>query len=88
MSTVGGEERPSGRRFRRVEKPWARLQGAGEVLERWQVDGTWRNVTWSHRVEPQEAHFAEMPSGLAPAVQRALRSRGIETLYSHQARAF
>ena len=71
-----------------MEKPWARLHGAGEVLERWQVDGTWRNVTWSHRVEPQEAHFAEMPSGLAPAVQRALRSRGIETLYSHQARAF
>jgi len=71
-----------------VEKPWARLQGAGEVLERWQVDGTWRNVTWSHRVEPQEAHFAEMPSALAPAVQRALRGRGIETLYSHQARAF
>ena len=71
-----------------MEKPWARLHGAGEVLERWQVDGTWRNVTWSHRVEPQEAHFAEMPSGLAPAVQRALRGRGIETLYSHQARAF
>ena len=71
-----------------MEKPWARLQGAGEVLERWQVDGTWRNVTWSHRVEPQEAHFAEMPSALAPAVQRALRGRGIETLYSHQARAF
>ena len=29
-----------------------------------------------------------MPGGLAPSVLRALEGRGIETLYSHQARAF
>jgi DEAD/DEAH box helicase domain-containing protein len=71
-----------------VEKPWARLAGASEVLERWQTDGTWRNVTWSHRVEPHEASFADMPADLAPSVQRALATRGIDRLYDHQARAF
>jgi DEAD/DEAH box helicase domain-containing protein len=74
--------------LRRVDKPWARARGAAEVLEQWRTDGTWRNVTWSHRVEPHEASIGEMPSGLAPGVERALHQRGICELYSHQARAF
>ena len=93
MSTVGGDDRggltavprPA---FRRVEKPWARLRGASEVLERWQSDGTFRNVAWSHRIDPHPADIADMPEALAPAVRRALQGRGIETLYSHQAEAF
>ncbi|UCH30890.1 MAG: DEAD/DEAH box helicase, partial [Myxococcales bacterium] len=87
MRPAGGEPRPAGPPFRRVKKPWARLEGAADVLEQWQSDGTWRNVTWSHRVEPHEARFSDMP-GLAPALQGALRRRGIETLYDHQARAY
>jgi DEAD/DEAH box helicase domain-containing protein len=39
-------------------------------------------------VEPHEASIGEMPSGLAPGVERALHQRGICELYSHQARAF
>jgi DEAD/DEAH box helicase domain-containing protein len=77
-----------GRPFRRVEKPWAKLRGAAEVLEHWQTDGTWRNVTFGHPVPAHEASFASMPKSLAPNVQAALRTRGIESLYSHQARAF
>ncbi len=76
------------RPLRRVDKPWARARGAAEVLEQWRTDGTWRNVTWSHRVEPHEASIGEMPSGLGPGVERALHQRGICELYSHQARAF
>jgi DEAD/DEAH box helicase domain-containing protein len=39
-------------------------------------------------VQPHEASFAEMPTELAPTLRRALRNRGIDTLYSHQARSF
>jgi len=88
MSAVGRVTRGTTRPLRRVDKPWARARGAAEVLEQWRTDGTWRNVTWSHRVEPHEASIGEMPSGLAPGVERALHQRGICELYSHQARAF
>ena len=65
-----------------------RPKGAAEVLERWRSGGTWRNVTWSHRVEPHEASLTAMPRALAPALHKALQQRGICELYSHQARAF
>ena len=88
MSTVGGHTTRRRQPFRRVDKPWARPKGAAEVLESWRSNGTWRNVTWSHLVEPHEASIAQMPPNLAPGVTRALRQRGIRELYSHQARAF
>jgi len=93
MSIVGGDDRGGltavpGQAFRRVEKPWARARGVSEVLERWQSEGTFRNVTWSHRVDAHRASFADMPEELAPAVRRALHRRGVETLYSHQALAY
>jgi DEAD/DEAH box helicase domain-containing protein len=88
MSTVGGDTTPGKQAFRRVDEPWARPRGAAEVLERWRTNGTWRNVTWSHAIEPHEASIADMPPGLAPGVERALHQRGIRELYSHQARAF
>jgi DEAD/DEAH box helicase domain-containing protein len=88
MSTMGGMQGGPLPPFRRVAEPWSGLRGASEVLERWQTEGTWRNVVWSHRVEPRDASFGAMPAGLAPGVRRALGTRGIDTLYSHQARAF
>ena len=88
MSTVGGHTTRRERDFRRVDEPWARPRGAAEALERWRSNGTWRNVTWSHSIEPHEASIAEMPSALAPGVTQALHQRGIRELYSHQARAF
>ncbi len=92
MSTVGGRPaRPFGeqnRGLRRVAKPWDRPRGAEEVLARWESDGTWRNVTWSHGVEAHEPSTAAMPPSLSPAVVRALSLRGVDQLYSHQADAF
>ncbi|RLB45128.1 MAG: DEAD/DEAH box helicase, partial [Deltaproteobacteria bacterium] len=88
MGAVGGVTRGTTRPLGRVDKPWARARGAAEVLEQWRSNGTWRNVTWSHLVEPHEASIGEMPSGLASGVERALHQRGISELYSHQARAF
>ncbi|MDH3622296.1 MAG: DEAD/DEAH box helicase [Myxococcales bacterium] len=92
MSAVGGRSgEPIGeqtRTFRRVDRPWDRPRGVSEVLARWESDGTWRNVTWSHGVEAQEPSIAAMPSSLSPLVARALSLRGIDQLYSHQAEAF
>ena len=87
MRAVGGHTKRLERRFRRVDEPWARPRGASEVLEQWQTNSTWRNVTWSHRVESQAARMADVPPGLAPGVERALRQRGIAELYCHQAQA-
>ena len=88
MSAVGGHTGREQGPLRRVEEPWVRPKGAAEVLERWRSGGTWRNVTWSHRVEPHEASLTAMPRALAPALHKALQQRGICELYSHQARAF
>jgi len=85
---VGGDTSREPRPFRRVDEPWARPRGAAEVLERWRSGSTWRNVTWSHAVEPHEASVVPMPESLAPGLVRAMRQRGIRELYDHQARAF
>jgi len=44
-------------------------------------------VTAVHTVEPCEAQHADWPEGLDPRLVEALRSRGIERLYTHQAEA-
>jgi DEAD/DEAH box helicase domain-containing protein len=40
------------------------------------------------RMPPREATWSALPSDLDPALRSALASRGIEGLYSHQARAY
>ncbi|MGB5350957.1 MAG: DEAD/DEAH box helicase, partial [Polyangiales bacterium] len=88
MSAVGGNASRDLRPFRRVDEPWARPRGAAEVLERWRSGSTWRNVTWSHAIEPHQASAVPMPGSLAPALVKAMHQRGIRELYSHQAQAF
>ena len=88
MNTVGGHTGRATRSFRRAEKPWARPRGVFEVLARWDSDGTWRNVAWSHGADPREARTEPLPPSLASGVELALERRGIRQLYSHQARAF
>ncbi len=39
-------------------------------------------------VPGREGSFAPLPEDLPPALTQALRSRGIEQLYSHQAQAW
>ena len=88
MGTVGGHTTRETRAFRAVDRPWARPRGVAEVIEQWRSNGTWRNVTWSHEVDPHGASIAPMPPSLAPGLKRALHQRGIRELYDHQARAF
>ncbi|WP_053238954.1 DEAD/DEAH box helicase [Sandaracinus amylolyticus] len=75
--------------FARPQAPWTSARGLPSVLERWQDDGgLWRNVALHHVVPPRDAHHAEVPDALHPLLRDALARRGIERLYSHQARAF
>ena len=85
MSAPLGDEPP----FARPASPWSGARGLPAVLQRWQDDGgLWRNVSLHQVVPPREARYAEMPEALHPGVREALARRGVERLYSHQARAF
>ncbi|KPK11917.1 MAG: DEAD/DEAH box helicase, partial [Myxococcales bacterium SG8_38] len=88
MSAVGGHTKGFNGPLRRIKTPWARPRGIAEVLATWQSDGTWRNVTWSHRVEPRAPNVVPLPGALASGVRRALGLRGINELYGHQVHAF
>jgi DEAD/DEAH box helicase domain-containing protein len=45
-------------------------------------------ITLDHRIPARGAEHADLPSDLRPELVAALRARGIEKLYSHQARAY
>ena len=45
------------------------------------------HVTAVRRLPPQTAQYAPFPESLDPRLQSALRARGIEQLYTHQAEA-
>jgi DEAD/DEAH box helicase domain-containing protein len=46
------------------------------------------DVTLDHIIPPSEARFAPLPIDLRPELGRALATRGIDRLYSHQADAY
>ena len=76
------------RAFRRLEKPWARPRGVAEVVERWGADGTWKERHLESQGSARTRRASRRwPPALAPGVVRALNQRGIDELYSHQARA-
>ncbi|NMD42858.1 MAG: DEAD/DEAH box helicase [Firmicutes bacterium] len=59
-----------------------------ELLTRWQGDPAFTaNVTRWERLPAQAGAYAGFPVSLKPQLQEALRRRGIERLYSHQAAA-
>jgi DEAD/DEAH box helicase domain-containing protein len=45
-------------------------------------------ITATRHFEAKSAVYAPFPSSLDPPLVEALRSRGIQQLYSHQAQAF
>ena len=60
-----------------------------KVIDELKGDGSrLPSVTALRHFPPQPAHFSEFPEGLRPELVDALRRRGIERLYSHQAEAF
>jgi len=59
-----------------------------ETLDRIQHDPELaRRITHWRRLPPRPGQYAEFPPGIDPRLGEALRRRGIERLYTHQARA-
>ncbi|GMK42341.1 putative ATP-dependent helicase YprA [Paenibacillus sp. CCS19] len=70
-----------------------RWTGRANDLEEWLEDlkkepELMDNVTHWHTIPPRDARTSPLPSDLAPELKEALRSRGIEDLYVHQAKAY
>ena len=59
-----------------------------EILKQWQDDPSFMsNVTRWETVPAREGSYVDFPESLDPQLQEALKKRGIEKLYSHQAKA-
>lgn len=67
--------------------------GRAASLEEWlgflkTDESVMENVTHWRTLPPRDAKYTPLPDDLHPAWREALRSRGIERLYSHQANAY
>ncbi len=90
-TTESEGERGRRRRVRRPDgsDPWSAPRGIEPVLDRWLESRYVKPCfTADERIASQEASLAPFPSDLDPSLVRALRERGVDRLYSHQARAF
>ena len=69
--------------------PWSTPRGIEPVLCRWLESRYVKPcLTADELLAGSDASYADLPASLSPGLANALRSRGIEKLYSHQARAF
>jgi len=69
--------------------PWGGGQGLESVLQGWRADKqVWPNIVLDEVTPARPAIHAPIPQEVAPQVREALRRRGIEQLFSHQAEAF
>ena len=68
---------------------WSSERGLEPVLARWQASDWVRPCFCADETRAaKEGAFAPLPPTLAPGIAAALRGRGVERLYAHQARAF
>ncbi|MDB4994110.1 MAG: ATP-dependent helicase, partial [Myxococcaceae bacterium] len=69
--------------------PWSTPQGIEPVVQHW-LESNYVKPCFQidEMLAGKGAEHAPFPKGLAPQLVRALRARGIEELYHHQARAF
>ncbi|MCF7223695.1 DEAD/DEAH box helicase [Marilutibacter chinensis] len=68
--------------------PPVRSAGDGGALTRRLVRRYRDRITGQFTLPGREGRYAELPADLPPALATALRTRGIERLYSHQAEAW
>jgi DEAD/DEAH box helicase domain-containing protein len=59
----------------------------GQLVDWLQASEHGSNITGVYRLEPQPARFGEWPTGLDPRLVAAVRGRGIDRPYTHQAEA-
>jgi DEAD/DEAH box helicase domain-containing protein len=59
-----------------------------QILDQLKRDQSFmHNVMAWHVIPPRAAEYAEFPTNLHPALQTAIKSHGIERLYTHQSEA-
>lgn len=59
-----------------------------ELIQEWQQDETIApNIAYIRSVEGKDASYAHFPEALHPSIVKALKSKGIERLYTHQRQA-
>lgn len=74
---------------RRVAAPWESARGVDAVLDRWLDSKVVRPCVMADETVPAKAPaMAPLPPSLPTQLAFALRGRGVEQLYEHQARAF
>ena len=67
----------------------SKKKSISELLQSWQYDEELkRNIIHWHTLDGKRAEYAPFPAELHPSLQKALRLRGIEQLYTHQREAF
>lgn len=67
----------------------SKKKSISELLQSWQYDEELkRNIIYWHTLDGKRAEYAPFPDELHPSLQKALRLRGIEQLYTHQREAF
>lgn len=68
--------------------PWKQASGVEAVLDAWRADGAVKRCLAAERCfSAQDGQVAAIPDWLTPSTRRALESRGIHSLYSHQVEA-
>src|ERR1700689_2729403 len=69
--------------------PWAVERGVEPVLAKWRASDWVRPCVCADETRAARlGDHAPLPESLAPQIARALRARGVESLYAHQAKAF
>ncbi len=58
---------------------------AGDFLAWLKAQG---DVAWSSAISPREPEYAKLPEDLDPTLAKALKDRGISSLYAHQAECY
>ncbi len=72
-----------------IPPPWRRPKGLAAVVSHWEKSAIVKPCVVADRIAHEaEGTYAPFPPGLAPELAAALRGRGVDALYSHQARAF
>jgi len=72
-----------------VAAPWESARGVDAVLDGWLASRIVRPCVMADETVPgKTASMAPFPSGLPTQLAFALRGRGVDELYEHQARAF
>lgn len=67
----------------------SKKRSIAQLLNEWRFDEQLQeNIAHWQTLEEQPASYAAFPEHLHPSIQKALRARGIEQLYTHQRAAF